>query len=551
MKKLLILLTALLVSARLFAQIDPTVVIDREFEGQIDMDARMPLAEGAASIADSLKVFDVSFDYSIFNRPFRDLYEFSPYQAASLGVVPMKPIPHFHARVASQYPFMPELDFYGQMVPKKNPNINVGMYVKYASEVGRVPSMHEMFDKLDVRRSKVTAGADFKYAWDKGELNLDASYRYSAAKDMHEAFATFPKDSARHSVNAFDVDFKIRSTNTKDKDFYYDIDASLSGATKTLGLVPQFADFSAGETALNIDALFGSSFEEHRMYVDVRTQNIWYTQLDGYYMGIIEFTPIYRYAKGRFDGRFGICFSNSFTGDNMTSIYPDVDMKLEVLLNKLWVRAVANGGRNIDWLGLHYEAAPWLMMGLDGSKQKYTTRPVDAKIAVEGIIGSRFGLNVYGTYTSYKNKMLLYSARFDNQLPYIYPEFADYVKMSAGMELTWTSKDLRLFATVQGNKYNSSKTLYMLPAIESITQLEYNFKERLYLSAGLVIQGSRISQLGDVPTYLDLSAKAEFKVNRFLSVYAKGGNLLNRENYYFAGIARMPVNVGGGICLDF
>lgn len=574
MKKFAILQLFILLSAPLLAQIDPTVVVDREYEGKIDVDVRMP--ETDLSVADSLKKFDVSFDYSIFDRPYRDLYEFSPYQAASLGVVPLGAVPHFSARVASQYPLMPEVDLYGQLVPKKNRNINLGMFVKYASERGKIPSMHQFFDKIDARRTRMSAGANFKFAWDKGELNLGASYRHSNAKDAHEPFssglsfgpypiAAAPRDSAKHAVNAFEVDFKIRSTDVKDHDFYYDIDASFVKSTKSIDFVKLFASDelsgSFSETALSIDAMFGSSFDEHRMYVDVRSQNNWYNVPEPYYIGIIEFAPIYRYTKGRFDGRFGIRFSNSFSGDNNTSIYPDVDAKLELAENKLWLRGVVNGGREIDNLSVYLETAPWLMMtGIDITtaevqtrKMQYTTRPLDAKLSVEGIIGSRLGLNVYGTYTSYKNKLQLYTAQFNlpNMLPYLYTEFVDYAKMSAGIELTWTSKDLRVFTSVQGNKYNSESELYMLPKVESLSQIEYNFRERLFLSTALVVQGERESLLGKVPTYLDLSAKAEFKVNRFFSAYIKGGNLLNRENYIYAGIGRMPINIGGGICLNF
>ena len=46
MKKFTILLLSILLSAPLFAQIDPTVVVDRDFEGQIDMDVRMPDRSG-------------------------------------------------------------------------------------------------------------------------------------------------------------------------------------------------------------------------------------------------------------------------------------------------------------------------------------------------------------------------------------------------------------------------------------------------------------------------------------------------------------------------
>ena len=571
MKKLQVFLLAILLSVPVLAQIDPTVVVDREFEGKIDVDVRMP--QVPLTVADSLKKFDVSFDYSIFDRPFRDLYEFSPYQAASLGVVPLRPVPHFSARVASQYPLMPEVDLFGQLVPKKNPNVNFGLFVKYSSEAGNIPAMDQFIKTLDARRLRMSAGAFFKYAWEKGELSLQGSYRTSYAKDrqdVHESLVAtnFVLDSAKHYVNAYEADFRIRSTNVKDHEFYYDIDASFVSSAKDLKYrLEAFAPYTFSETALNIDAEFGSSFDEHRMYVDVRSQNNWYDQLDGYYLGIIEFAPIYRYSKGRFDGRFGIRFSNSFAGDNSTSIYPDIDAKFELAENKLWIRAVANGGRNIDNLGLHLETAPWMMMGFfNGSlpepeavqqasdllKMRYTTRPIDAKLSFEGIIGSRLGINVYGTYTSFKDRMLLYSERFpQGVLPFVYPEFVDYAKLSAGVELTWTSKDLRVFTSVQGNKYNSESQLYMLPKIESLSQIEYNFKERLFLSTALVIQGVRESQLGEVPAYLDLSAKAEFKVNRFFSVYIKGGNLLNKENYIYAGIGSMPINGGGGICINF
>lgn len=188
---------------------------------------------------------------------------------------------------------------------------------------------------------------------------------------------------------------------------------------------------------------------------------------------------------------------------------------------------------------------------------RYTSRPLDLKLSTEGIIGSRLGFNFYGTYTSFVNKMQLYTDLSCNSvygnglLPYLYTEYVDYVKLSAGAELTWTSKDFRMFASIQGNKYKSSSSLYMLPKVEAMIKAEYNLKERLFISSSFVYQGIRESQLGQVPEYMDLSAKIEFKVNRFFSIYAKGGNLLNRENYIYAGISHMPINAGGGICINF
>src|SRR5574344_622845 len=102
------------------------------------------------------------------------------------------------------------------------------------------------------------------------------------------------------------------------------------------------------------------------------------------------------------------------------------------------------------------------MPSIKDSTMRYTSRPLDLKFSTEGIIDSRLGFNLYGTYTSFVNKMQLYTDLACNSvygnglLPFLYTEYVDYVKLSAGAELTWTSKDFRMFASIQGNKYKSS-----------------------------------------------------------------------------------------------
>lgn len=560
MKRLIIAILTLTVAFSAFAQIDPTVEVNRDYEGSIASYARKPLAD--TEITDSLKHFDVSFDYSIFDKPYKDLYEFSPYQAASLGVVQPDAIPHFSAKVAGQYPFMTELNIYTQLVSGKK--VNFGIYGVYEAEKGQMPTMIRPFSYLQSERNKLSAGADFKYAWNKGEFNLSAAFKHSDASDAHGAINTFvapgiAADSLKHLVNSIVANFNIRSTDVQDHNFYYDINGSYFNSTKGLSreIIDTRPGFEASETALVIKARVGSSFEEHRMYVDVKSLNNWYDKHNKYYLGVIEFTPIYRYSKERFDARLGIRFGNRIGLDNKTSIFPDIDAKFELIKNNLWIRAVAFGGNDIENLSDDLYNAPWLMPSIKNSTMRYTSRPLDLKLSTEGIIGSRLGFNFYGTYTSFVNKMQLYTDLSCNSvygnglLPYLYTEYVDYVKLSAGAELTWTSKDFRMFASIQGNKYKSSSSLYMLPKVEAMIKAEYNLKERLFISSSFVYQGIRESQLGQVPEYMDLSAKIEFKVNRFFSIYAKGGNLLNRENYIYAGISHMPINAGGGICINF
>ena len=56
--------------------LDPTVVVDRAYEGKL-IEVHKPALEMA--VPDSLMRFDLDFDYSVFDRPYKGSYEFNPY----------------------------------------------------------------------------------------------------------------------------------------------------------------------------------------------------------------------------------------------------------------------------------------------------------------------------------------------------------------------------------------------------------------------------------------------------------------------------------------
>ena len=92
MKKILTAIAAFLLCNAAFAQIDPTVEVSRQYKVNI-ADIDRPI-ETDLRVADSLQRFDVDFDYSIFNRPYTDLYEFTPYQTDSISKVTRRRPPH-------------------------------------------------------------------------------------------------------------------------------------------------------------------------------------------------------------------------------------------------------------------------------------------------------------------------------------------------------------------------------------------------------------------------------------------------------------------------
>ena len=76
-RNLIVLLTIAAASFVAQAQdIDPTVEVSRVYEGKL-IEVHKPSMEMA--VPDTAYRFDLDFDYSVFDSPFRGSYEFNPY----------------------------------------------------------------------------------------------------------------------------------------------------------------------------------------------------------------------------------------------------------------------------------------------------------------------------------------------------------------------------------------------------------------------------------------------------------------------------------------
>ena len=57
-------------------ELDPTVVVNRAYEGQL-VEVNKPSFD--MMVPDSVTRFDLDFDYTVFEKPYMGTYEFSPY----------------------------------------------------------------------------------------------------------------------------------------------------------------------------------------------------------------------------------------------------------------------------------------------------------------------------------------------------------------------------------------------------------------------------------------------------------------------------------------
>ena len=176
---------AVMCSGVLAAQnLDPTVEVSRAYEAKI-AEAKKPLRE--MTVPDSVNTFRLDFDYSVFEKPYKGAYDFSPYlmsmRPTALAYNPRT----LYLKAGAGYRLYPELDLIWSPMLKKGLCLDV--YAVHDSYVGDYRTIglsavdgnignldwdgSGRWDGYDLA-SKV--GANLKYNWKAGVLGLNVDY---------------------------------------------------------------------------------------------------------------------------------------------------------------------------------------------------------------------------------------------------------------------------------------------------------------------------------------------------------------------------------------
>ena len=87
--------------------LDPTVEVSRAYEGKL-MEVHKPQLKMA--VPDSVLRFDLEFDYSVSESPYKGAYEFSPYTLDMKPSPTIRDINSFYLKAGAGYQLHPALD---------------------------------------------------------------------------------------------------------------------------------------------------------------------------------------------------------------------------------------------------------------------------------------------------------------------------------------------------------------------------------------------------------------------------------------------------------
>lgn len=524
--------------------LDPTVEVSRKYEGKL-MDVHKPDMEMA--VPDSVHRFDLDFDYSVFDNPYKGSYEFNPY------TMDMKPESRktspaqFYMNVGAGYTLHPTLDVLWSPVLTGPFKVDVyGSNRSYigdyrASHVGDPPAGTYFKGGYDVLSN---AGADLGYDFEKVSLGFGASYHGVAVKDA------FKKD-AYNAVNAY---MSIRSKGMNK--FIYGAKATyryghINGTDEhLLGVAGNVSHLFRPYNRVVVD--LGLDYGKYQGQLDASYANFW-------------LTPRYVREKGRARTSVGVRVSavasraQGFAKANQF-VYPDIRASYDVIKDAMRVYLNVTGGESVNTYASmidrnHHFSLAYSVQ--DAALLGSSVERVRPEVGLDGRISSFFTYALKAGYVLKDHALMDVLVKDDaGYLPAF--GYGGYSQAYAGAECTLNLEAFRFdgafrYAHTWGLEALEGAYFVKPADFNAEVSAEYNWLRRVYV--GVDCEFASNARTDDkavfLPYYVDLGAYAEYAVGKKVSLWLRGGNLLNMEIQRNPLFAEKGINFTAGICLIF
>lgn len=556
MKNIYIALFAavILSSAGLSAQnLDPTVVVDRAYEGKL-MEVHKPYMDMA--VPDTLVKFDLDFDYSVFETPYRRSYEFNPYLISMRPDASYDRSRNFYLKAGAGYSLHPLLDMVWS--PELKGNLSLDVYAAHDSYVGKYHNLHEIAASEPVWSGhdlKSVAGVSGRYDWNKALLRFGAGYYGLAVKDKNW----------RRSYNAMDIHLSSSSKATWEGRFIYDVAADYRYAQDKMKGVSQDHE-KMGEHVFVFGSSFGTTLRGSHRFLFGLGFDI--SSCSG---GLkadaaqLYFLPRYEYRRGSLRVEAGLRFSKIVDSEHDARsrsvaqiLYPDINVEYAVIPANLKLYAAVEGGNEVNTYSalLDRNHHVGLYSGM-GPLMDYTVVPVALKAGLEGSVRSRLSYNVAVGYVDYANAPLdAVLPMADDIIGFCNPAlgYDSYQKWYASLGVRWNSESLMFDGSVSyngcwGNAFEEGSYFLMPSAVDSYVAFEYNWNRRIMAGVDCEFASARKGYIYTVPWYADLGVSAEYAFNKKFSLWLRAGNLLGMNIQRNPVYAEKGVYFTAGICL--
>lgn len=592
MKKYIVTLCALALSYQAFSQnLNPTVEVTNTYQGKL-----LEIEKNSVEMAvpDSLTKFNLDFKYSIFDRPYKGAYEFTPYFMDMKPTADAFDAKRFYLRLGAGYTFHPQADIvYSPYFKDKAFRINLyGFHRSYFGRYSNIAVTQESDDA--VRKpfagydSKTKVGAAGGFDWRNSYMKFDVFYKGIHTGNDRYSLPLNSFSSIYTNMNSFGTDLRYGSANREGTYFMYDVRArySYSGEKLSFGYVNPM-----GINDLRLDFTLGPVVRDvNKILVDAIVRYVTYNDKMGQVRGAVTevgVIPHYIYDNNRWRMSLGVKvdLKKSYSANPSAAesvgffkagqiIYPDVHIGFEAVKSYLNLYLDVTGGPQENYYTSLKESNSFFNILYGKNNWEWQKNPIErinASLGVQGNIASKFRFDLKGGYAVYAQGIT--DAVYYNTYPSAGKpsgniaaiSFNDYSMLYSDFTAIWDSNpvivDVRLNYR-ESDIYKKKLTGFEPSRFSGAIRTQYNWNKRIY--AGMDIYGSvarrgyidpvssvysdRFSAI--IPGYVDLGLNAEYKFNRYLSFWAEAGNLLNMTIQRHPLIAERGMIFTAGICLN-
>ena len=543
MKKVMIISVSLIIGGTAWSQnLDPTVEVSREYETKL-IEVHKPALE--MTVPDTLHRFDLDFDYSVFENPYKGSYEFSPYVLQLNPTVAERFQNTFYLNAGAGYTLHPTLDLLWSPVLKGA--FSVDVHASHKSYVGgyRAVGGNDSWKGYDLLSK---AGVDFGYDWKKAGIDFGASYYGVADSDFRH----------KRQYNAVDAYAVLNSKISYQSHFAYRVALSYRYAQDDAVHAADASARKLNEQNVRLNADFGPTFvKAGKLMFDIDAEIASYDWPEARAVGQVSLAPHYVYSRGIFNLDAGVRLSALINSGKNQIVYPDVKMSLAVVPDALKIYLNVGGGDKLNTYsslldGNHHFSTDY---GLAGPMSVIgaTVERVSVSYGFIGRITHVFNYNLRGGYVNYMSAPLDV-AFVSGSVCKAGLAYSSYQKMYASLDWGVGVQSLRIDGNLTYNHtWGIQNDMMLAPSVfEGSVAATYNWFKRVYAGVDCEFATARKSATGyEVPAYADLGVTAEYVMNRKLSFWLRGGNLLNMEIQRNVFFAEKGINFTAGICLNF
>ena len=531
--------------------LNPSVVVTNTYEGSVSGSVKQTLP---MNVPDSLLKFDYQIDYSVFDNPYNGSYEFHPY------LVEMRPDPksfdgkRFYLNAGAGYSLHPELDMVWS--PMLQGDFSIGVYDTFRGYIGKYKDYDGTpGDAGRFLENRLGVGG----RWESSVLDLsfDAGYHLLNAADS--LFG--------HGMNAGDFTVRVKSKDDGDSKVYYDVKLfgeglkdNNSGRGGLSGSVGQFDGRLGGTVGYRVR-------QNRRAAVDAGLR---FVGASGPFSGkMFQFnaTPQYLMDFERAHVKLGVKLSLLSSNHVGQIVYPDVSADYFIIPDRLDVYARVEGGDYIDSYSSLLKNNPFIHNEFCNSVAPGTlsvdnhTDRVDAVIGFRGMIGCHMHFDVNAGYKVGNNNLADALFGVDDKTVFAIYRRCNFNTFHAGLGLVWESERLSAegrFGFTDTDALRNGNKVLAPSAFGADVTATYNIGDRIFFGIDLCgrterkgmseVQMEHSRQIS-VPGYVDFGVHGEYRINRWLSAWLKGGNLFGQPvQTYLLHVEQSP-NFTAGICV--